>query len=191
MNNVPPELYGPEEARAEHRACVDYHTSLVNSRFTVAGLYVAAMGFIAAAVFRPETTWYSRGAISFLACWLTICLWILELRSRALFTLIAQRGIEIERRYWGLVDGELMAGFFSRQHRVPSELSAIGSTAEPRRKNPDRPVLAFFPKRPLPIWISRGISHSMGLDLLFAGGLIFWLVATGISMVSGLSSARF
>lgn len=85
--------YGSEEARAEHKSCVDYHTSLVNSRFTIVGLYVAAMGFIASTSFKYDTSWDFRAACALLAILITFCLWILELRSRALFTSIAHRGI--------------------------------------------------------------------------------------------------
>lgn len=178
-----PKPYGPEEARAEHRACVDYHTALVNSRFTIAGLYVAAMGFIAGAVFKGEITWDFRAAVSLLACWLTVCLWILELRSRALFTNVAQRGIEIERRYWKLDGENIMAGFFSRQHKLPADTVAVESSTAPRRARPDRPVLGWRPNEALSERWARLVSHSMGLDLLFLGGLIFWACSTAISTI--------
>jgi len=180
--------YGAEEARAEHRACVDYHTALVNSRFTVAGLYVAAMGFIAGAVFKKELGWDFQAGVSLLACWLTICLWILELRSRALFTNIAHRGIEIERQYWQLDGENLMSGFFSRQYKLPANIASIESSAAPRRAIPDRPVLGWRSGRPLSTKLSRYISHSMGLDLLYVGGLTFWLTSTCIATAYWLRS---
>ena len=160
-----PKKYSGDEARAEHRACVDYHTALVNSRFTIAGLYVAAMGFIAAAVFKPDITWDFRSAISLLACWLSICLWILELRSRALFTNIAHRGIQIERTHWGLVGEDLMAGFFSRQHKLPAEGLENTRPDQPRRVNPDLVTIAFRPGKPLSRRWASLISHSMGLRI--------------------------
>jgi len=175
------EAYGPEEARAEHKACVDYHTALVNSRFTITGLYVAAMGFLASALFKQDVDWSMRAAGSILACWFTICLWILELRSRALFTNIAHRGIEIERRYWGLTEKELQSGFFSRQHKTPLKHDEEKATQAYRRANPDRPYLGWSNK-PLSTKISRFISHSLGLDLLYLGGLIFWYAALCISV---------
>ena len=175
---VRPKKYGADEARAEHRACVDYHTALVNSRFTIAGLYVAGMGFIAAAVFGPDITWDFRAAISLLACWLSICLWILELRSRALFTNIAHRGIQIERNHWGLVGNSLMVGFFSRQHKLPEAFSISSPSDEPRRRTPDPVTLAFRLGNPLSMRLSSLVSHSMGLDLLYTGGLVFWVLST-------------
>jgi hypothetical protein len=177
----PANPYGPDEARAEHRACVDYHTSLVNTRFTIAGLYVAAMGFVAGAVFKSDAHWDLRAGASFLACWLSLCLWILELRSRALFTNIAHRGVEIERQVWGFTGERAMAGFFSRQHKLPEKDAFAASGPEPRRMTPDRPSLGTGHR--VSERLSRYISHSMGLDMLFAGGLLFWSLSTLISTV--------
>lgn len=187
LRQSPPKPYGPDEARAEHRACVDYHIALVNSRFTIVGLYVAAMGFIAGAVFKEVISWDFRAAVSLLACWLTACLWILELRSRALFTNVAHRGIDIERRYWKLDGEELMSGFFSRQHKLPAKTEELDSSAAPRRKKPDRPVLGWSPDAAISEKWSRFISHSMGLDLLYAGGLVFWACSTVISTIYWLA----
>lgn len=165
--------YSPEDVRAEYQAVVDYHASIVSSRFTIAGLYVAAVGFMAAAVFAGDTTWSARLAGSALALWLTVCLWVLELRSRALFTNLAHRGIDIEHRYWGLVNEEWFNGFFSRQYKEPPGADANRPGELDRRREPDRPRIAWTSK-PMSIRLSRFISYSMGLDLLYAGGLIFW-----------------
>lgn len=111
-------IYGPEERLAEYNAIVDYTTSIVKSRFTVAGLYVAAIGFVAAAVFNNTyITWWPRFAASALAIWFTICLWILELRNRSLLGYLALRGVDIEQRYWNLTGKERYNGFFSRQNK--------------------------------------------------------------------------
>jgi len=167
---------------AEHRACVDYHASLVTSRFTVAALYVPAVGVFMTAWLGAQTSPLRLG-ISLLAWFITLCVWILELRTRALFTSIAHRGIEIEHEYWRL---GLAVGFFGRQHKLTEKLSDGQSTAAPRREKPDQPVIAFRPKHPLPVWLSRYVSHSMGLDLLYAGGLLLWL---GLAIVAATGSA--
>ena len=108
----------PEDTRCEYEAVVGYHSSLVNSRFTIAGLYVAAIGFLASAVL-TNSTWFTRVVASALAWWLTACLWILELRSRSLYWNLAHRGIDIEHRHWGLVAEQWYDGFFSRQYKEP------------------------------------------------------------------------
>jgi len=175
--------YGPDEIRAEYSAVVGYHTAIVNSRFTVAGLYVAAVGFLAAAVLGKETSAVVRIAASGLACWLTLCLWILELRSRALFTNLAHRGIDIEHRYWGLTkDEDWYRGFFSRMYKEPPPGESI-EEGLPRRKYPDRPTIFWF-KNPMNMRLSRFISHGIGLDLLYAGCGIFWLVAFAWSVMT-------
>lgn len=170
-NNKQTKSYGHDEIRAEHRACVDYHTALVNSRFTIIGFYIAALGFLGGTIFKEDVGPEAKLTISFVAIWITSCLWIIELRTRALFTNIAYRGIEIERRYWKL---DAMSGFFSRQHKIPINIDAIHNT-ESRRNNPDRPVLGWN-KNPISLKLSRYISHSMGLDLLFSGLLLFWII---------------
>lgn len=117
---------GSDDVQSEYAAIVEYHGSTVSSRFTIAGLYVAAIGFIASAVLEKDTTWGARAMGSLLALWLTACLWVLELRSRALYTNLAHRGIDIEHRRWGLVGREWYAGFFSRQYKEPpSETSEL------------------------------------------------------------------
>lgn len=176
MENTRPSTYKEEDTRAEYAAVVGYHTAIVNSRFTVAGLYVAAVGFLASAVLGKDISPIIRVAGSGLACWLTVCLWVLELRSRALFTNLAHRGIDIEHRYWGLVEGEdWYSGFFSRQYKEPPEGELDGSGLS-RRNTPDRPTLGWA-KKPMNERLSRFISHSMGLDMLYAGCGIFWLIS--------------
>jgi len=165
--------YDPEDIRQEYSAVVGYHGSLVNSRFTIAGLYVASIGFLAGAVLSKDVSWVTRAGGSALACWLTLCLWVLELRSRALFTNIAHRGIDIEHNYWNLDGDKWYDGFFSRQYKEPPEHDHINEELT-RRIEPDRPRFSWS-KKPLPKWASRFVSHSMGLDLLYAGSGIFWL----------------
>lgn len=185
MEIAKPSTHKDEDIRTEYSAVVDYHTSIVNSRFTVAGLYVAAVGFLASTVLGKDVSTVARLAGCGLACWLTLCLWILELRSRALFTNLAHRGIDIEHRYWGLTEGEdWYAGFFSRQYKEPppGEPEEGGLS---RRKKPDRPSLAWA-KKPMPTSLSRFISHSMGFDLLYAGCGVFWLIVLAWSAVKAI-----
>lgn len=172
----------PENVRAEYQAVVDYHTSIVNTRFTIAGLYVAGIAFLTAAVFSNDTSWPVRAASSFLGFWLTLCLWVLELRSRALFTNLAHRGIEIEHEHFGLVGDDWLKGFFSRQYKEPPGHNYQDPThVIQRRLIPDRPVLGWA-KRPMSERLARFISHSLGLDLLYAGGLVFWYSALLVSL---------
>ncbi|TDF97765.1 hypothetical protein E1N52_43340 [Paraburkholderia guartelaensis] len=151
----------------------------------MAALYVPAVGVFMTAWLSAQTSPLRLG-ISLLAWFITLCVWILELRTRALFTNIAHRGIEIEHEYWKL---GLNVGFFGRQHKLTEKLSAGQSSAAPRRARPDQPVIAFWSKRPLPLWLSKYVSHSMGLDLLYAGGLVLWF-CLAIVAVTGFPGGR-
>jgi hypothetical protein len=178
-----------EDRRAEYAAVAEYHGHVVNSRFTIAGLYVAANGFLVSAVLSKDATWVGRLAGALLAVWVTGCLWVLELRSRALFTNVAHRAIEIEHEQWGLTGQHLNRGLFGRQYKEPPGTSAEGPGGEHlhRRQDPDRPRLGWA-RRPLPTWVSRRISHSMGLDLLYAGVGVFWaamLAASAYQLSAG------
>lgn len=175
--------YCPDDARAEYQAVADYHSSIVSSRFTIAGLYVAAVGIVAAAVFNADTNWWARLAGSFLAMWLTLCLWILELRSRALFTNLAHRGIQIEHDYWHLKGDHWYDGFFSRMYKEPPGFDPDAPQQLPRRIGPDRPRIAWS-ARPMSVRLSKFVSHSMGLDLLYGGGMVFWAVLLVVSAIS-------
>jgi hypothetical protein len=181
MSNCAASKLDPENARAEYAAVAEYHSTLVNSRFTIAALYVAAMGFLASAVLDKEATWIARAGGSLLASWLTFCLWILELRSRALFTNVAHRAIDIEHRSWGLTGQEWYVGLFSRQYKEPPDWPE-GETL-PRRHDPDRPTLGWS-DRPLPKAMARWISHSLGLDLLYVGSGVFWLGTLIVSLAA-------
>lgn len=169
-----------EDVRAEYAAVVEYHGSTVSSRFTIAGLYVAGIGFIASAVLAKDAVWLSRAGGSALAWWLTVCFWILELRSRALYTNLAHRGIDIEHRRWGLVGPQWYEGFFSRQYKEkPTEDS--DKFEVPTWPGLDRPKIAWM-KEPLSEKTSHFISHSWGFDLLYGGSLAFWTLALGVSL---------
>ncbi len=138
---------GPEDVRSEYAAIVEYHGSTVARRFTIAGLYVAAIGFIASAVLDKDAVWLARAGGSALAWWLTVCLWILELRSRVLYTNLAQRGIDIEHRRWGLVGNSWYNGLFSRQYKKQPTDEADKKDV-PSQPAWDRPKIAWM-KEPL------------------------------------------
>ncbi len=175
------QAYGSEDIRQEYSAVVGYHSFLVNSRFTIAGLYVAAIGFLAGAVLANDTTWITRACGSALASWITLSLWIIELKSRALLTNVAHRGIDIEHQYWDLVNNKWYDGFFSRQYKEPPKHDYENDKAA-RYMEPDRPIFGWF-KKPISHKFAKYISHSMGLDLLYAGSGVFWLCFLVTSVV--------
>ena len=170
----------PEDIRAEYSALVTYHTSLVNGRFTLAGLFVAGLGLLGGAVLRNDVPPRAKVLGATLGLLLTVCLWILELRTRSLFASLAMRGIDIEHDHFGLTGRNWYSGFFTRQYAVWSRQYKV--TPDPSRSDPDVPPLpgpdrvfvVFLLGRPLPNWLCKGITHSLGLDLLYAGACLFW-----------------
>ena len=52
----------PEAVRSEYEAIVEYFDSIVKTRFTISGLYVAAIGFIASIVLKEGSIWGIRAA---------------------------------------------------------------------------------------------------------------------------------
>lgn len=163
---------------SEYHAVVSYHTSLVQSRFTIASFYIAGMAFLFTQEFNKDPTIHAKIGICCIAIWITICTWILELRSRSLYANVARRGIEIEHYKWGLLRTEWYSGFFSRQYKFPPQQHDHVSEV-PSRPGPD-PVSISLPfwHKPLTMgpWFSSYITHSRGFDLLYFGSIVIWLI---------------
>jgi len=162
-----------DDLRAEYAAVVSYHTALVVARFTIAGLLTGGSAILAAAALSPDRSSAVKAICGAFAAWLTICAWILELRSRALYRNIALRGIQIEHEQWGLTGKQWYAGFFSRQYNIEPPADCAGE-ATPSKPGPDVPT-AF--RQPLPAKLAGWVTHSMGFDLLYVGELILWSLA--------------
>ena len=176
-----PEVESVENTRCEYAALQSYHDTIVNSRFTIAGLYVAGIGFMANAVFSKDATVGGRAAGSALAAWLTVCLWVLEARSRAILASLANRAIEIENRVWGLVGESWYSGLHSRTYKVPPTEAEASASPAPQHPGPDRPRVAWA-KAPVPKPLAWYVSHSWGFDLLYLGTGLFWLVTLVASL---------
>ena len=179
-----------ENLRMEYSAIVNYHNDLVKSRFTIAGLYIPAIGFVAGAVFKTDSTPIGQLLASMFAWWMALCLWIIELRSRGLYESLAIRGKDIEHRYWKVTGPDWYKGFFSRQHKEKPKEDEEGYAGEVPEEEPefDRMKIAWM-KNKLPQSICEYISHSWGLDLLYAGTGLAWFVMFIVSGVKLLKAA--
>lgn len=162
-----------EDIRTEYTALLTYFNFLVNTRFIIAGLYITGNGFIVSTLAKGDILMFFRIAGSVLAIWMTLCIWILELRSRCLFKNLAMRGIEIEHDEWELKGHRWYSGFFSRQYKIPPNKDEDKTNVQDEKPPPDCPSLIFLPK--FPPNVSKYITHRLGLDFLYAGGIIFWL----------------
>ncbi len=159
-----------DDLRAEYNAVVSYHTALVVGRFTIAGLLTGGSVFLAAAALSADRSPALKAFCGAFAAWLTLCVWILELRSRALYRSIARRGMQIEHGQWGLTGKHWYAGFFSRQYNDEPPADYAGD-ATPSK--PEQDVTTVF-GRPLPTKLTKWVTHSMGFDFLYACAVIFW-----------------
>ncbi len=172
-----------ENLRMEYSAIVDYHNDLVKSRFTIAGLYIAAIGFVAGAIFKSDSTLIGQLIGSMFAWWMALCLWIIELRSRSLYTSMAMRGKDIEHRHWNLTGPDWYKGFFSRQHKAePTEDEEPYTGTVPTKPERDTTKFAWM-KKNFRKSTCECISHGWGLDLLYAGTGLVWLTIFIVSSV--------
>ena len=155
-----------ENLRTMYNAIVDYHNNLVNMRFTVAGLYIAATAFLA-------DIWFSRLpsqdpyiGIAILGILLTFIFWVLEIRTRSLVFNLGKRGLDIEQQIYAGPD----LGFF-----------------ELMRKQPDLPIWPFSKEKHIPQEISEELTHSNALNLLYLVILLFWLYQFCSNIIEALN----
>ncbi|MDD5760429.1 MAG: hypothetical protein PHI06_15290 [Desulfobulbaceae bacterium] len=146
-----------DDLRASYGAIVSYHNNLVHMRFTVAGLFIAANGFLASGFFQTTSStlpWFDPPVLGIV---LAILCWLIELRTYQLLENLEYRGLSLEAK----LRIETQYGFFSLMRS-----QKIG------------PRLLVFRKRfPTNKFIRYVVSHSFGLGLLYGIVTIFWMSA--------------
>lgn len=145
-----------DDIRAVYSAIVDYHNNLVQTRFTVAGLVLAANGFLAGAFFQPGIHDFPRITILVLGMILAIICWLLELRTYQLLDNLGMRGLALEKRIG--ISNEL--GFFSLMEHQPIRPRLMLTHV----RLPSNKVTRYF------------VSHSFGIGLLYPIIGLFWLL---------------
>ena len=157
----PNELSNEKNIETEYKAICANLNQLASFRFTLIGFYVAAMGLIAAA--NPGEDKFA------LMLWISLCFWILELRNRGLHTNMSDRGMQIEREYWGFKGKRAYEPFISHwSKKPPTNDSEAYKISKPAKES----VKFLFWKIKLPNFIS----HSLGLDLLFLGVIVYSII---------------
>ena len=134
-----------DDIRAAYAAVVDYHNNLVQMRFTVAGLFLAANGLLASGFFQSNLSPLFLDALSVLGMGIAVSCGLLEVRTNRLLKNLGVRGLALERQL-GLHEEN---GFFSLMEHQPSS---------PRNR-----VVRYL------------ISHSFGIGLLYTLVILFWL----------------
>jgi len=144
-----------DDIRAIYSAIVDYHNSLVQSRFTVAGLVLAANGFLAGAYFQADLPAVAKICILVLGIVLAIICWLLELRTYQLLDNLGTRGLEIEKNL-KINDKQ---GFFHLMAYQPIRPRLMLTHI----RLPSNKITRYF------------VSHSFGFGLLYPIIGLFWL----------------
>ena len=180
-NPLPDELlYGI----AEYNVAAQYHNSQPRIRFTIAGFYIAVTGVLASGL--VDASWSWRIVLGFIGFFVTGCIWVMELRTRAVNSSLALRCVDIERHYWGLNGQKWYEGVFSRLYKTRPQDTVPLRNSVPEKPGPDCPNIFWFEK-PLPPCISKHISHARALDILYFSGLVLWGMLFIISAYNVLS----
>jgi hypothetical protein len=155
------ETSGADALRAVYSAVVAYHNSLVQMRFTIAGLFLAANGLLAGGLFQASVSALPGFAVPALGMLLAFVCWLLEVRTYQLLENLGARGLELEAQL-----GVGSSGFFALMAHQP-----IG------------PRLLLTPLRlPANKVVRYFVSHSMGVGLLYNMIGLFWLVVLVVQM---------
>jgi hypothetical protein len=165
-----------ENLRSEYAAIVSFHENLLTARFTIAGLYLTAVGVMIGFFHSKDYGVATNVIVDIYAILITFCLWILEFRNRSLLDNITDRGIDIERNHWLKIPKYKYVGFFSRQRGFESD-SKGGYLRGVVPKPPVYLPKLFWGK--VPKWFSPFVSHSVGLDVLYLGSLVMWTLFLG------------
>jgi hypothetical protein len=149
-----------ENQRTVYKAVVDYHNSLVQTRFTIAGLYIAATGFLASSWFanlrsqRSSAYWL----IPVLGLVLTLACWLLEIRTDQLLRNLGSAGEKIEEDLQVEAARRFFALLMHSQEQQP--WLPFTSIELPKWKIGEKVYI---------------VSHSFGLDILYLSILLFWI----------------
>lgn len=158
-----------ESLRGEYQALVSYFGTVITFRFTTASFYIAAIGLIFSANNIQSSTYL-------LVAFVTIAVWILELRNRAIFRRLIARGTEIECQL-GITTPNSF-GLMAMQRPFDSHryFLRIGVPGD-RILSPQYFSTSMFWFRDT-LFMAKYISHTAGLDLLFLTvlGLSVWRV---------------
>ena len=139
-----------------YNAIVDYHNVLIQVRFTIAGLYLAATGFLVNSWFNIDHQNCTYVFIPILGISLALVCWLLEIRTYHLLNNLGNRGKTIENSM--KINSDI--GFFALMEKQPLQ--------------PKWP----FTQKELPQWtfFKCIVSHSFGFNLIYLIIFIFWII---------------
>lgn len=152
-----------ENISVGYNSIVEYHNNLVQIRFTVAGLSVAADGFLASAFFQPDSPEFSKILIAILGLILTFICGMLELRTLQLLMKLLKAGYALEKTM-GLGADQGVFSVLMQSQIVPQFLKKF-SDAPAGQEN------RFV------------FSHSVMFWLLYTCIFVFWTIMLVLSLL--------
>jgi hypothetical protein len=145
-----------DDVRLAHEAMVNYHNALVQMRFSVASLFVAAAAFLVGAIVVDTAGIGVKKLLPMLGLMVTITAWILEVRTGALLANLVEQGIAYEAHLeFNGLDG--FFGLLSKPQKIGIRVPFIGIKLPNSSK-----------------FIRRVFSHTFGLELIYLSFLLFW-----------------
>jgi hypothetical protein len=181
MSNGP----GKIDTKTEYQCAYAYHNDLIKSRFTVAGLYLAATAVIVGKVVElrePMVICCICLVMAFVA-FVCICL---ERRTRALYHMIGRRLAVLEKEGHGLPDGEDSTPgsqpplfYFCYYQHEDSARVTDPETLSASKQAPVRKVASALSN------VARVVpaSHTVGFGLLYWGSFVCWFIAALVAAV--------
>lgn len=136
-----------ENIRTEYAALTTYGNQVASYRFTLVGFYTATIGLM------MSSGDHLSNEKLILLLWLSIALWLLELRNRVLLFNLTERGVQIERSYWGYRGSRAYEPFICHQQKPGHDYTKL-----------------FIWDWKLP---RKFLSHSFALDLMYFGVIVF------------------
>jgi hypothetical protein len=145
-----PALPGPTEETllASFGGIVGYHNDMTQARFTIAGLYLAATGFLAGSWLSDPSHQGSSILIPVVGLFFALVCLLLDFRTRHLLNNVSQKGRAIERLL------RVQRGFFARMEMQPwpAQLPFMGPQ------------------------LRHSLSYTLILNLLYALTALSWIV---------------
>ena len=154
----------PNPLHHSYAATVSYHHTLVQTRFSVASLYMTATAFLIAAHLADISKWKGYPIlIPLLGVALTLTAWFLELRTEALLANLVKLGVETECNL-GLKSAQAFFLFVSSPQSLGVRIPFV------RQRLPNNySVIRYM------------TSHSLWLEVMYLSFLMFWLNAVWLS----------
>ncbi len=160
------EMSNNENLKEAYNAIVDYHNNIIQNRFVVAGLFLAANGFLAGGYLQTHEPLYQITLIT-LSLILTFICYMLEVRNRQLADNLWDRGRKLEMSL-GLNEDQGFFALLEKQPIGPKYYKGQVRKTEASKKE------------------QKIVSHTNMIFTLYLAVCIFWLIMLGSLFVNWL-----